>query len=192
MRKNLPVTTNEYVLPDNTLIVSKTDTKGKLTYFNEQFVQASGFTDDELMGQPHNIIRHPDMPAAAFQNLWDTIKAGKPWTGAVKNRRKNGDYYWVQASATPIWENGQITGYMSVRTKLSADQREEAERVYALINQGTGAGLPRRRRHHPPDVVARSVRAVHRHAARAAHHAGRHHGLVHGRRSASPEFSRRR
>ena len=140
MRKNLPVTTNEYVLPDDTLIVSKTDTKGKLTYFNEQFVSASGFTEAELMGQPHNIVRHPDMPPAAFQNLWDTVQAGKPWSGAVKNRRKNGDYYWVQASATPIWENGQITGYMSVRTKISAAQREEAERVYALMNQGQAQG----------------------------------------------------
>ncbi|MBB1092124.1 MCP four helix bundle domain-containing protein [Rhodopseudomonas palustris] len=140
MRKNLPVTTNEYVLPGDTLIVSKTDTKGKLTYFNEQFVTASGFTEAELMGQPHNIVRHPDMPPAAFQNLWDTVKAGKPWSGAVKNRRKNGDYYWVQASATPIWENGQITGYMSVRTKISSAMREEAERVYALMNQGQAQG----------------------------------------------------
>jgi PAS domain S-box-containing protein len=141
MRNNLPVTNNEYVLPDDTLIVSKTDTKGKLTYFNEQFVAASGFTEAELIGQPHNIVRHPDMPPAAFQNLWDTIKAGRPWTGAVKNRRKNGDYYWVQASATPIWEHGQITGYMSVRTKLAAKARDEAQRVYTLINQGQVNGI---------------------------------------------------
>jgi aerotaxis receptor len=140
MRKNLPVTGTEYVLDNDTLIVSKTDTKGKLTYFNEQFVQASGFSDEELMGQPHNIVRHPDMPPAAFQNLWDTIKAGKPWTGAVKNRRKNGEYYWVRASATPIWENGEITGYMSVRTKLSADQREEAEQVYRLMRDNKADG----------------------------------------------------
>ena len=79
MRKNLPVTTNEYVLPDDTLIVSKTDTKGKLTYFNEQFVTHRASPKHELMGQPHNIVRHPDMPPAAFQNLWDTVKAGKPW-----------------------------------------------------------------------------------------------------------------
>jgi methyl-accepting chemotaxis protein len=92
------------------------------------------------MGQPHNIVRHPDMPAAAFQNLWETIQAGKPWSGVVKNRRKNGDFYWVQASATAIWENGQIAGYMSVRTKLAAADREEAERVYALMNQGQAQG----------------------------------------------------
>ncbi|MGZ5875787.1 MAG: methyl-accepting chemotaxis protein [Bradyrhizobium sp.] len=133
MRTNLPVTNVEYPITDETLIVSKTDLKGKLIYFNDQFVAASGFSENELMGQPHNIIRHPDMPPEAFGNLWDTLKAGKPWAGAVKNRRKNGDFYWVLASATPIWEGGQVTGYMSIRTRLPADQREEAERVYALF-----------------------------------------------------------
>jgi PAS domain S-box-containing protein len=133
MRTNLPVTAVEYPITDDTLIVSKTDLKGKLTYFNDQFVAASGFTEQELMGQPHNIIRHPDMPAEAFENLWDTLKAGKPWAGAVKNRRKNGDFYWVLASATPVFEDGQVTGYMSIRSRLPADQREEAERVYGLF-----------------------------------------------------------
>ncbi|MBR0834622.1 MCP four helix bundle domain-containing protein [Bradyrhizobium manausense] len=133
MRTNLPVTATEYPLTDETLIVSKTDLKGKLIYFNDQFVEASGFTEQELAGQPHNIVRHPDMPPEAFANLWDTLKAGRPWAGAVKNRRKNGDFYWVLASATPIWEEGQLVGYMSIRTKLPADQREQAERVYAAI-----------------------------------------------------------
>ena len=152
MRTNLPVTNVEYPITDETLIVSKTDLKGKLTYFNDQFVAASGFTEQELMGQPHNIIRHPDMPPEAFANLWDTFKAGKPWAGAVKNRRKNGDFYWVLASATPIWEGGQVTGYMSIRTKLPADQREEAEHVYALFRANKAqaytleAGMIRRRR----------------------------------------------
>jgi PAS domain-containing protein len=89
MRTNLPVTTVEYPITDETLIVSKTDTKGRLTYFNDQFVDAAGFIEAELMGQPHNIIRHPDMPPEAFADLWATLKAGKPWAGAVKNRRKN-------------------------------------------------------------------------------------------------------
>ncbi len=133
MRKNLPVTEVEYPLGSDTLIVSKTDTKGKLSYFNEQFVAASGFTEQELINQPHNIVRHPDMPPEAFADLWATLKAGKPWAGAVKNRRKNGDFYWVLASATPIWDGGQVTGYMSVRTALPADQRREAEHVYALL-----------------------------------------------------------
>jgi aerotaxis receptor len=133
MRSNLPVTTVEYPITDATLIVSRTDTKGKLTYFNDEFVLAAGFTEAELMGQPHNIIRHPDMPPEAFENLWDTLKAGKPWVGAVKNRRKNGDFYWVLATASPIRENGQVTGYTSIRTKLPADQRTEAEQVYAAL-----------------------------------------------------------
>jgi len=133
MRTNLPISDIEYPITDETLIVSKTDLKGRLTYFNDQFVAASGFTEQELIGQPHNIIRHPDMPPEAFGNLWDTLKAGKPWAGAVKNRRKNGDFYWVLASATPIYEGGHVTGYMSIRTKLPSDQRREAEQVYALL-----------------------------------------------------------
>jgi aerotaxis receptor len=133
MRTNLPVTTVEYPITDDTLIVSKTDTKGRLTYFNDDFVAVSGFTEAELMGQPHNIIRHPDMPPEAFENLWTALQAGKPWAGAVKNRRKNGDFYWVLATASPIQEDGQTTGYTSIRTKLPADQRKEAEHVYALL-----------------------------------------------------------
>ncbi|QOZ79444.1 chemotaxis protein [Bradyrhizobium sp. CCBAU 53351] len=151
MRTNLPVTTTEYPITDKALIVSRTDTKGKLTYFNDQFVEASGFTEAELMGQPHNIIRHPDMPPAAFENLWATLQEGKPWSGAVKNRRKNGDFYWVLATASPIRENGQIVGYSSIRTKLPADQRAEAEQVYAKIRENKphdyrlDAGMLRRR-----------------------------------------------
>jgi len=151
MRNNLPITAVEYPITDETLIVSRTDTKGRLTYFNEQFVEAAGFSEAELMGQPHNIIRHPDMPAEAFENLWETLKAGKPWVGAVKNRRKNGDFYWVLATASPVSENGQVIGYTSIRTKLPADQRAEAEQVYALLRakkaQGyrIDAGIVRRR-----------------------------------------------
>jgi aerotaxis receptor len=106
MRKNLPVTDVEYPITDEILIVSRTDAKGKLTSFNDDFVAAAGFSESELKGQPHNIVRHPDMPPEAFENLWDTLKAGKPWVGAVKNRRKNGDFYWVLATASPIRENG--------------------------------------------------------------------------------------
>nr|WP_249806286.1 methyl-accepting chemotaxis protein [Bradyrhizobium sp. 1] len=133
------------------MIVSKTDPKGKLAYFNEDFLAAAGFTSAELMGQPHNIVRHPDMPPEAFDNLWDTLKAGKPWLGAVKNRRKNGDYYWVLATASPIRENGQITGFTSIRTRLPADQRKLAEEVYAAIREKKphgyriDAGIIRRR-----------------------------------------------
>lgn len=151
MRKNLPVTDVEYPVSDETLIVSKTDTKGKLTFFNEDFIAAAGFSSAELMGQPHNIVRHPDMPPEAFENLWDTLKAGKPWLGAVKNRRKNGDYYWVLATASPIRQNGQVTGFTSIRTRLPADQRKLAEEVYAAIRDKKShgyridAGIIRRR-----------------------------------------------
>ncbi|BAL78274.1 methyl-accepting chemotaxis protein [Bradyrhizobium cosmicum] len=135
MRKNFPITEIEYPVSDETLIVSRTDLKGKIAYFNEDFVAAAGFTSEEMMGQPHNMIRHPDMPPEAFQNLWDTLKAGKPWLGAVKNRRKNGDYYWVLATASPIRQNGQVTGFTSIRTKLPADQRKLAEQVYTAIRE---------------------------------------------------------
>ncbi len=151
MRKNLPVTDTEYLIGDDVLIVSKTDTKGRIAFVNRAFIDASGFSEDELLGQPHNIIRHPDMPSEAFGDLWATIKAGKPWAGAVKNRRKNGDFYWVLASATPTYENGEISGYMSIRTKLPADQRAEAELVYAQFrarearNWRLDAGVVRRR-----------------------------------------------
>ncbi|MFT4116291.1 methyl-accepting chemotaxis protein [Bradyrhizobium sp.] len=151
MRKNLPVTDTEYPVGDQTLIVSRTDLKGKIAYFNEDFAAAAGFTSEELKGQPHNMIRHPDMPPEAFQNLWDTLKAGKPWLGAVKNRRKNGDFYWVLATASPIRENGQVTGYTSIRTTLPADQRRLAEEVYAAIRENKphgyriDAGIIRRR-----------------------------------------------
>ena len=151
MRTNLPVTTVEYPISDETIIVSKTDLKGKLTYFNAAFVAASGFTEAELIGQPHNIVRHPDMPPEAFANLWETLKGGNPWVGAVKNRRKNGDFYWVLATASPVRENGQIVGYTSIRTRLSADQREEADKVYKLLRDRKAqdyrisAGVIRRR-----------------------------------------------
>ncbi|MDA9434240.1 methyl-accepting chemotaxis protein [Bradyrhizobium sp. CCBAU 51627] len=135
MRKNFPVNDVEYPVSDETLIVSRTDLKGKLTYFNDDFIAAAGFSSAELVGQPHNIVRHPDMPPEAFDNLWDTLKAGKPWLGAVKNRRKNGDFYWVLATASPIRENGQVKGYTSIRTKLPADQRKLAEQVYAAIRE---------------------------------------------------------
>ena len=102
MRTNLPVTQNEYLLRDGLTIVSRTDTKGRITYMNADFLEAAGFEESELMGQPHNVVRHPDMPEEAFADLWRTLKAGRPWSGLVKNRRKNGDHYWVVANATPV------------------------------------------------------------------------------------------
>jgi len=136
MRRNLPVSNSEYRLADDTMLVSRTDLKGKITAFNDHFVATSGFSPDELQGAPHNLVRHPDMPPAAFADLWTTLKAGRPWTGSVKNRRKDGDYYWVRASVSPIVEGGRVTGYISIRTALSETEKAQAESLYRRINSG--------------------------------------------------------
>ncbi|PPD47277.1 MAG: diguanylate cyclase [Methylotenera sp.] len=126
MKINLPVTQREQELKNTTSIVSKTDLQGKITFINLDFIEISGFSEEELLGQNQNIVRHPDMPAAAFEDLWTTIKSGNPWVGIVKNRCKNGDHYWVDACITPMREGGQITGYISVRRKASREQIEGA------------------------------------------------------------------
>jgi len=141
MRTNLPVTNNEYILTDSDSIVSITDPQGKITYINDDFKRISGFREEELMGQPQNIVRHPDMPVEAFADFWATLKSGRPWVGFVKNRCKNGDYYWVQANATPIYERGQLTGYMSVRGKPSRTQVEAADAAYRLFRDGKAGNL---------------------------------------------------
>lgn len=111
MKINMPITDVEHALAETDSIVTKTDLKGIITYANEDFIQISGFTKEELLGSSHNIIRHPDMPAEAFEDLWKSMKASRPWTGVVKNRCKNGDFYWVLANVTPYYENDQLTGY---------------------------------------------------------------------------------
>ena len=136
MRLNLPVTNTEYPIDDDTLIVSTTDTKGRITYINSTFVEVSGFPEEELLGKAHNIVRHPDVPPEAFDDLWVTLKQGLPWTGLVKNRRKNGDFYWIKANATPLIENGKVTGYLSVRTKASRAEIEQAAPIYQRILEG--------------------------------------------------------
>ena len=141
MRNNTPVTNVEYELKDGLSIVSKTDLKGVITYANHDFVEASGYTEKELIGQPHNILRHPDMPVEAFADLWATLQAGKPWTGIVKNRRKNGDHYWVIANAAPLYENGSRVGYMSARSKPTRAQIEAHEAAYRLFREGKQGDL---------------------------------------------------
>ena len=141
MRTNTPVTNVEYELRDDASIVSKTDLKGIITYVNPDFVEASGFTEKELLGQPHNLLRHPDMPEEAFSDMWTTLKAGRPWTGIVKNRRKNGDHYWVIANATPIFESGSVTGYMSVRSKPTRDVIDAHAAAYRLFKEGRQGSL---------------------------------------------------
>jgi aerotaxis receptor len=136
MRNNLPITNRNIVLPDGANILSTTDTSSHITYVNPDFIHISGFTEEELSGQPHNIVRHPDMPEATFQHMWQTLKVGRSWMGMVKNRCKNGDHYWVSAYVTPIIKNGQITEYQSVRTKPSEQQVKAAEKIYTKLNVG--------------------------------------------------------
>lgn len=133
MRLNLPITQREHPFPAGTTLVSTTDLKGRITYCNPAFVEVSGFSREELLGQPHNIVRHPDMPAEAFRDLWATLRAGLPWTGLVKNRRKNGDHYWVLANVTPVVRAGRAVGYLSVRTQPPRAMVEQAEALYARM-----------------------------------------------------------
>ncbi len=139
MRSNLPVTNLEYQFPDAEMLVSATDLNSLIQYCNPAFIEVSGYTRDELVGQPHNLIRHPDMPSAAFADMWATIKAGRSWSALVKNRRKNGDFYWVRANVTPIVERGATVGYLSVRTKPSRDEVRDTEALYAEWRNGSAA-----------------------------------------------------
>ena len=142
MKINEPVTNNEVVMKDGQFLVSTTDLKGIITSANRAFVEMSGYSVDELVGRNHNIVRHPDMPPEAFEDLWQTIKAGRPWVGLVKNRRKDGDYYWVKANVTPMRVKGQVTGYMSVRTKPTRQEIESAEVLYRDIRSGKATLKP--------------------------------------------------
>ncbi|SDD70791.1 methyl-accepting chemotaxis protein [Paraburkholderia lycopersici] len=137
MRNNQPVTQREFEIPDDATLMSTTDTQSYISYANAAFIHASGFSHDEIQGQPHNLVRHPDMPQEAFADMWATLKAGEPWTALVKNRRKNGDYYWVRANAIPVVRNGQTSGYMSVRTKPSREEVEAAESLYRKFREHT-------------------------------------------------------
>jgi len=134
--KKMPVTGREVILPEGQRIISTTDLKGRITYVNQVFCDIAGFTEDELIGKAHNIVRHPDVPPAAFGNLWDSLKENQAWRGIVKNRCKNGDHYWVDAYVTPLYEKGQKVGYQSVRFKPSAAQVAKAEIIYAVANAG--------------------------------------------------------
>ena len=135
MKINLPVTTTEKTLSANHSLISITNLKGIITSVNDDFIQISGFTEDELVGKNHNIVRHPDMPPEAFADLWQTLKEGKSWMGLVKNRCKNGDYYWVDAYVSPVYEKNTIVGYQSVRTKPDRKHVDLANTLYKEIKQ---------------------------------------------------------
>lgn len=140
MRKNLPVYDTETKVRPDQYLISRTDLKGRITYANPTFIDICGFSRDELIGKAHNIVRHPDVPPALFQDLWDTLKAEKTWTGVVKNRRKDGGYYWVLATVTPIVNNDTVSGYTSVRIMPSDAQIAQTIQIYDEINTETNRG----------------------------------------------------
>ena len=135
-RRNQSIINEEVTFTDNDELVSTTDKRGVITYSNDEFCRVSGYSKHELIGKNHNLVRHPDMPKAAFKDLWEHIGKGQPWRGAVKNRCKDGRYYWVDAFVTPIYEKGQLVGYQSVRRKLDPEIRSRAEKLYAVADKG--------------------------------------------------------
>lgn len=137
MRNNQPVTQKEYPVRTDCAIISHTDASGNLVYVNDEFIEYAGFSHSELIGKPHNIVRHPDMPKEAFRDMWATLKNGRAWQGLVKNRRANGDHYWVKATVTPL-SNG---GYMSVRLKATDKEIRDADELYARMRAGSSDRL---------------------------------------------------
>ena len=148
MRNNQPVSQREHDFSSEATLMSTTDTEGRITYANAAFVEVSGYALEEIVGAHHNLVRHPDMPPAAFADMWASLKSGESWTGIVKNRRKNGDHYWVRANANPVMRNGKAVGYMSVRTKPTRAEVAAAEALYAELRESQG-----RRRLHRGVVV---------------------------------------
>lgn len=135
MRVNEPVTGREYPLEANAVLMSTTDIESHIRYANAAFIEASGYSSTELFGNPHNIIRHPDMPAEAFADMWATLKADQPWSGLVKNRCANGDHYWVRANAVPVNTDGTRSGYVSVRTTPTRAEVDAAETLYTKLRE---------------------------------------------------------
>ncbi|ACR30797.1 methyl-accepting chemotaxis protein [Burkholderia glumae] len=140
MRNNQPVTQHEYEFPEDSTLMSTTTANGTITYANATFVQVSGYSSEEIVGAPHNVVRHPDMPREAFADMWATIQGGEPWMALVKNRRKNGDHYWVRANAVPLMRGGRPVGYMSVRTRPAREEIQAAEALYADFREGRARG----------------------------------------------------
>lgn len=140
MRLNQPVTLIEHPVPEGEVLVSKTDLKGEITYCNRAFIDISGYSERELLGAPHNLVRHPDVPSEVFADLWNTVRAGEPWNGIIKNRSKDGGYYWVEANVTPLLENGTAVGYVSLRYKASVQQIALAEQTYRALRDGQFSG----------------------------------------------------
>lgn len=137
MRENLPVNDNEFLVPEGMVIMSETDLHGTITKVNDAFVHCSGYSAEELIGQPHSILRHPDVPAGIFKDMWETIQTGSSWSQIVKNRRKNGDYYWLRANVGPIKDDaGNITGYISHRMRCMGQEKDITAEVYQDVIDG--------------------------------------------------------
>lgn len=148
MRNNQPVTQQEVKVPEGQTLISVTDLKGRITYANKAFIGISGYLEEELVGQPHNIVRHPDMPEEAFRDMWATIESGIPWSGVVKNRRKDGGFYWVRANATPVRDGERIVGYLSVRAGATQEEIDACEALYATMRDEAASGKLRHRLRH--------------------------------------------
>lgn len=133
------VSQREYALDEQTTLMSTSDLNSYVTHVNDAFIQVSGYSLEEISGQPHNLVRHPDMPKAAFADMWFTLKQGEPWSAIVKNRRKNGDHYWVRANAIPMVRQGKVTGYMSIRTQATPEEIAATEPFYRALKEGKSA-----------------------------------------------------
>jgi methyl-accepting chemotaxis protein len=142
MKINMPVTDKEILMKKGEILVTRTDLKGIITYANDTFVAFSGFNRQELIGENHNIVRHPDMPVEAYADLWQCLKELRPWTGLVKNRTKDGDYYWVDANVIPMFKNGKVHEYLSVRRMPKRERVEQADALYKKINAKKAAIRP--------------------------------------------------
>ena len=156
MRNNQPVTQNEYILRDKQSPISRTDKTGRITFVNADFCEVSGYCEEELLGQNHNIVRHPDMPTQAYADMWSYLQSGRSWTGMVKNRCKNGDFYWVLANASPMWDNKKIIGFASVRMKAPREAISPTQALYNSFREGKAHGLRIERGH----VVRNGLRGL--------------------------------
>ncbi len=128
----------ETTVPEDELIISRTDLKGIITYVNETFAEISGYTSAELVGKPHNIIRHPDMPSVVFETLWQTLKAGKKWGGYVKNMRSDTGFYWVYAEISGVFKEGELVEYKSIRTPIRNEEKLEYQKRYDAMRREAG------------------------------------------------------
>ena len=131
----------ETEVPEDEVIISRTDLKGVITYVNDTFAKISGYSPEELIGKPHNILRHPDMPRSAFKDMWETIEAGNTWEGYVKNMRKDRGYYWVHAVISGVYKDGRLVEYKSIRSPISREKRIEMQRVYDEMRLKEGDGV---------------------------------------------------